>query len=218
MAAILYPLFTLANLVILPWLVVLCLQTHCLEMTLLMLIMVAITYDNAVISLGKLMGQGKVLLWLSQPRFFLHVTLTPLTILAALCQGQRAGMSWTYSPWAWVSIWMISLGLVFLDLITYYRDFNPVPIFFQGTLRYSNASAMVPPIPAIVTVVVIGVIGALMWVQVSWPWLFLSALVTFVGSAVPPRFVGPLLSSGTEIVLMVGFGVTEAHLQMAALA
>ncbi len=100
-----------------------------------------------------------------------------------------------------------------MDLLTYYRDFDPVPVQFQGTLRYSNTAAMVPPIPAIVTVVVIGLIGALMWAQVAWPWLFVCAVVTFLGSAVPPRWVGPLLSSGTEIVLMVGLWLTEAHIQ-----
>lgn len=213
MAVFWYSLFTLATLALLPWGLYLNSQVHCLELTLLVGIAIAIVYDNTIISLGHLIGQGNILLWLSQPRFFMHVVLTPFSVLVALCQSQRLGIFWASSPTLKLLAWLLTIALIIGDFCRYYQDFNPVPVWFQGTLRYTNASVRHPPIPAMITILLIGIIGAFIWYQAQWPWLLISSLIMFIGSAVPFRLVGPAMCSGVEVFLMVGFLATETFVQ-----
>lgn len=216
MSMVLYPIFTVVNGILLPIGLWIYSQTQSFEMLILLVLMVGITYDNLIISIGRWLGEGKLLLWISQPRFFLHISLTPLTTLAALYQCKHLGVTWGSSPLALLSLWGLSLGLIIFDLDTYYRDFNPVPIFEQGTLRYTNASAMTPPLPAVITVLLVLGIGALVWLETGWAWLCLAALVMLIGSAIPPKWAGPALGSGSELMLMIGFWATEIHLQTGA--
>ncbi|MDJ0742897.1 MAG: hypothetical protein QNJ32_05990 [Xenococcaceae cyanobacterium MO_167.B27] len=213
MAVFWYSLFTFATLALLPWGLYLYTQAPCLELTLLIFIAIAVIYDNAIITMGHLIGKGNILLWLSQPRFFLHVILTPFSVLVALCQSQQAGVSWTSSPTLKLIAWLLTLTLILGDLFRYYKDFNPIPVWFQGTLRYTNAAASNPPIPAMITIFLVGMIGIFIWYQVHWPWLFISSLVMFTGSAIPFRLVGPAMCSGVKVFLMVGFWATEAFVQ-----
>ena len=213
MAVFWYSLFTFATLALLPWGLNLHSQVHCLELTLLVIITIAIVYDNAIVSLGHLIGKGNILLWLSQPRFFLHVVLTPFSVLVALCQSERAGILLTSSPTLKLIAWLLTIALIVSDLFRYYQKFNPIPVWFQGTLRYTNASVSHPPIPAMITIVLVGIIGILIWHQAQWPWLFISSLVMFIGGAIPFSLVGPTVCSGVEVFLLIGFLATEAFVQ-----
>lgn len=213
MAAIFYPLFTLATVGLLPWGIFLCHHAHCFESVLLVFIAIAIAYDNAITSIGRWLGQGKLLLLVSQPRFFFHVTLTPFTTAVVLCQCQRAGVSWVNSPGVSLLVWGLNFGLVVYDLLDYYRDFDPVAVWFQGTLRYTNAAASTPPLPAAITVILVVVFGVLLGWHTGWWWLCGAAVAMLLGSAAPQRWLGPTLSSGVETLLLAGMWATESYIQ-----
>ncbi|MGF1577020.1 MAG: hypothetical protein ACFCU9_14010 [Cyanophyceae cyanobacterium] len=72
---------------------------------------------------------------------------------------------------------------------------------------------MTPPIPAVITVLLVLAIGSLIWLETGWAWLCLSALVMLIGSAIPSKLVGPAMGSGAELILMIGFWATEIYLQ-----
>ncbi|NJM00253.1 MAG: hypothetical protein HC924_16305 [Synechococcaceae cyanobacterium SM2_3_2] len=84
MSTVLYPIFTAINGILLPigfWIYS---QTQSFEMLLLLVLMAGITYDNLIISIGRWLGEGNLLLWISQPRFFSIFRLphSPLWLLS----------------------------------------------------------------------------------------------------------------------------------------
>lgn len=207
MAAWLYPLFTLSNFMLLimgGWLY---LEAPSAGLGLFLIVLSAIAYDNTVVSIGRWVSSQRLLLWLSQPRFLLHIVLTPLSIVMAYDLGVE-GHGWRAIPSVSLLIWGIALALIAYELCTYYQTFEPVLVIHQGIHRYTNSSACTPPIPAILTVVIIGLIGGILWWNLAWPWLCISALIMLVGSAIPPKVVGPALCSGAEALLMLFFWIT----------
>jgi membrane protein DedA with SNARE-associated domain len=94
MAAVLYPLFTTCHLFLLGWAISLYQEFYKLGLVVLIIIIAAITYDNLIVSIGRWIGEGKLLLRLSQPRFIEHVLLTPLSVVAAYSLCLQAGLEW----------------------------------------------------------------------------------------------------------------------------
>jgi hypothetical protein len=213
MAAILYPIYTVCLLLLLGWSYSLYQNSHELGLVILMLIMIAIAYDNLIVSIGRWVGQGEMLLTLSHPRFMSHVLLTPLSVMAAFRLCFQGGVSWALSPSSCLSTWVAVIFLIAAEVFLYYRKFEPSPAWFDGTLRYTNSAYKIPPIASIATTILVGVLGCLFWQQSGNPWLLVSSIIMFLGGAVPQCAVGPVVCSGSEVVLMTGFCMTAAHLQ-----
>jgi hypothetical protein len=69
------------------------------------------------------------------------------------------------------------------------------------------------PIPSIITTILVGFIGFYIWQQLGLPWLLIGSIVMFVGGAIPQCLAGPLVCSGVEVILIVGFCMTAAQIQ-----
>lgn len=213
MAAVLYPVYTVYLLLLLGWSCSLYQHSHDVGLFVLVLLIIAITYDNLIVSIGRWIGPGGVLLNLSHPRFIGHVLLTPLSIVAAFKLCSQDGMEWALSPASCQSAWLTVGVLITAETLSYYRKFEPIPAWFQGTLRYTNSAYKIPPIPSILTTVLVGVLGWMIWRDSGDAWLFVSSVVMFLGGAVPQCIAGPVVCSGAEVVLMTGFCMTAANLQ-----
>ncbi|MCA9951862.1 MAG: hypothetical protein KDE48_19560, partial [Anaerolineales bacterium] len=87
------------------------------------------------------------------------------------------------------------------------------PVVYGSTLRYVDTAVAGPPLPSIITITLIIIIGIFIWRKQRWPWLFAGALIMFIGSAMPPSVVGPAIGSGAEVVLLTSLLATEAHIQ-----
>ncbi len=212
MASILYPVFTLCHLVLFSWAFLLYQQSHKLGLVVLLVIITAIFYDNLIVSIGRWIGEGKALLWLSHPRFVGHVLLTPLSVVAAYSLCRQAGLEWALNPIALRVIWFITIGLIALEIVTYYKEFKPTPVWTKSTLRYTNSAYKCLPIASILTTIVVGVLGETIWLQLSYPWLFVSSTIMFIGGAIPQKVAGPLFCSGVEVILIAGFCITAAQI------
>lgn len=212
MASILYPVFTLCHLALLGWAFFLYHQTHKLGLIILIVIIAAIVYDNLIVSFGRWIGEGKTLLWLSHPRFIGHVILTPLSVVAAYSLCRQAGLEWALNPIALSGIWLITIGLIVLEISTYYKEFKPTPVWTESTLRYTNSAYKCLPVASILTTIVVGVLGETIWLQLSYPWLLVSSVIMFVGGAIPQKVAGPLFCSGVEVILIAGFCITATQI------
>ncbi|MBD2177694.1 hypothetical protein H6F42_12290 [Pseudanabaena sp. FACHB-1998] len=213
MAMFLYPFYTVCHLFLLAWAHYLYYQSHQIGLVILILVITAIAYDNLIVSVGSLIGKGKTLLKLSHPRFMGHVLLTPLSILAAFSFCLQSHMEWAFQPLSIFSVCFLVISLIAAEIVTYYRKFEPKEVWFEGTLRYTNSAYKMLPIPSIITTILVGIIGLAIWQQVGSPWLLVSSIVMFVGGAIPQCVAGPVVCSGVEVCLIVGFCMTAAQLQ-----
>jgi hypothetical protein len=81
-----------------------------------------------------------------------------------------------------------------------------------GILRYVDEGASGPPIVSIVSIGFAGVIGLLFWRRDRWPWVFLTALLVFIGEGIPVEVVRRVLGSGAEVLFMYALVRTELWL------
>ncbi|AFY72878.1 hypothetical protein Syn7502_00744 [Synechococcus sp. PCC 7502] len=213
MAAVLFPIFTICHLVLLGWTFLLYQQSHQLGLVVLMIIIVAITYDNFIVSIGRWIGEGEILLLLSQPRFFGHVLLTPLSVIAAFSFCYQSGLGWASQPVIVVGVWLATLVLITAEVLTYYKEFKPKAVWDHAILRYTNSAYKCLPVASIITTIIVGIIGGLIWQQLGFPWLFVSSLVMFIGGAIPQKVSGAILCSGVEVILIAGFCTTANQIQ-----
>jgi hypothetical protein len=212
-AMFLYPLYTVCHLFLLAWAHYLYSQSHQAGLVVLILVITAIAYDNLIVSVGSLIGKGKTLLKLSQPRFICHVLLTPLSVFAAFSFCLQSRLEWAFEPLSIFGVCFLVVCLIAAEILTYYKKFEPKEVWFQGTLRYTNSAYKMLPIPSIITTILVGIIGLIIWQQMGLPWLLISSIVMFLGGAIPQCVAGPIVCSGVEVFLIIGFCMTAAQLQ-----
>lgn len=200
MAAILHTMYTFAHLGLLVWGIHLFQQSSNIGTILLLVLLVGLVYDNLIISLGSLIGEGRLLESLNRLRFLFHTLFTPLLLVIAIELAKHAGVTWIGSPIVRCMAWMIALVLIGFEFWKFLA-LKLVSATFAGTLRYKEAESSSLPIGAILTIVLVAVVGISIWQTMQWPWVFWGALIMLFGSAVPTRIVGPVLGSGVEIVL-----------------
>lgn len=213
MATFIYLIYAVALGVLFVWGVRLYRQVEALGMIFVLIPIPALIFETLVLALGHLIGEGALLDSLNRFRFLFHAVLTPLWYVAAFDYARRSGVEVLGRSVAQVIIWVVALVLVIYAFFTRYFGLVLEPGYFAGMLHYSRPPGGDPPLAALTIVILIGVAGVLIWRKIGWPWLFISAVIMFLGSAVPRRFVGPLLGSGVEIVMGTVFMLTEQQLQ-----
>ena len=215
MAAILHVIYTFAHLGLLIWGIHLFQQSSNIGTILLVIVLVGLVYDNLIISLGSLIGEGRLLESLNRLRFLLHTLFTPLLLVIAVELANHAGVVWIGNPIVRCMAWIVALVLIGFEFGKKFVPLKLVSATFAGTLRYREAESSSLPIGAILTIVLVAVVGISIWQTIQWPWVFLGALIMLLGSAVPIRIVGPVLGSGVEIVLALSL-LTMGNLALRA--
>ena len=211
MAEILYILYTVAHIALLIWGIRLWQNGRKFALFLILLPILGLIYDNGVIALGRFMGEGDLLQTLNQGRFLLHTLITPMLIAAAAALAAQAGIEWakkrvTHALFGVISVALIGFGLTDFARFVYAAE------WFGGTLRYVDTAVAGPPIPSIITIIILMIIGGFIGRNGRWPWLFVGSLIMFIGSAIPPSIVGPIVGSGVEVVLLGSLLATEKWL------
>ena len=137
-------------------------------------------YDNLIISLGSSLGEGSLLEGLNRVRFVIHALATPTLIMFALVTAQRLGVGWAQKR-----IWFSILGVLTVLMIALgtYEDIIEIVLVAErdaGTLRYVNGASAGPPIPAVVTIIVMIVVGAFLWRRNKWAVLCIGSILMFI--------------------------------------
>lgn len=174
---------------------------------------VTISYDNVMLVLGSAIGEGDTLLVLSRPRFVIHAFLTPVSIAVVVDQARRLGISWTQSSRTVAGTWALTLAMVALGVVEL-THLELVAEESMGMLRYTAADAMVP-IPAIVSVIVMIIVGWSVRKQTGWSILFILGLISFFGSAAPPIDGMLVLGNLVEVVFVAALLLTEQRAEAA---
>nr|BFE70199.1 hypothetical protein GCM10020092_035000 [Actinoplanes digitatis] len=134
-------------------------------LSMLILVIMALIWDNAVIAVGGTLGEGEPLRTLSVPRYVTHALLVPLLIMVGVGLGRRHGirtLAGRTAPAAFgaLTVALVAAGL-WLDVLTLELE----PTRYADTVRYTNAASHGAPIPAVVTVLVLIGIGTALLVR-----------------------------------------------------
>lgn len=170
--------------------------------------MYGLAYDNLAIAAGSWLGEGALLKTLNLPRFVVHALITPLLVIYAFGVARRAGLGWARGRLAHTLFCLFATGLVALGTYTDIIRLQLEPERFQDTLRYVNAATHGPPIPAILTIVVLMVSGVLVWRKTQWPWLFVGSLLMFVAAGAGTRVIA--IANLGEVALSGSIAATES--------
>jgi len=177
----------------------------------LMLLTAGLVYDNAALGLGRFVGLGDTLENINAVRYTLHGFLTPLLMLSGLGLAQRARVGWAKNGVVVSLIVGATVAMVLLGLYYEVVTLRLVPDLVGDLVAYDNAGGIEPPVPPLVTILVLIAAGAAVWRSARWPWFCVAAtaeLAAAVGGGVLPVVAGNL----GELVLLAGMVATDWRL------
>ncbi|MEU8240217.1 hypothetical protein AB0C07_18380 [Actinoplanes missouriensis] len=211
MVSVLFGLIAVAEIALLGLVIALRRRQPDWTLSLLVLVVLALIYDNVVVAIGSTLGEGSLLRSLSLPRYVTHALLVPLLIMVAVGLGRRYGVRFlagrVVPAWFGVLTLLLIAAGARADIVT--LDLQPTR--YADTLRYTNAAANGPPIPAIIAILVMIAIGVALLVRARWPWLLAGGLVMFAAAGAGAAVLW--LSNLGELVLILTVWLTAARPQ-----
>ncbi|WJH35985.1 hypothetical protein N6H14_08845 [Paenibacillus sp. CC-CFT747] len=180
---------------------------------LVLLIALGLVYDNAIIMLGRTIGEGGTLYALSTLRFWTHAFFTPALVLVAWDLLHRTGVSWARTPAARTGSWVLTLILVVYQIAfgTLKEVSRLVPEEKAGVLRYASSESAGGPLMVIVTSLVLLGAGIVLFIKRRWIWMALGVGLLFVSQGLPLPFESSALTNIFELVLIVSLWATVRH-------
>ncbi|WP_309129378.1 hypothetical protein [Microbacterium sp.] len=210
MDSILYLVFALAYAVLFFWMIALTLsRRRIIASDLAALVVAALVYDNAVLAVGALVGEGEGLRVANGLRFWMHAFATPLLVIVGWHAMSRAGIRWAARGWAAAAAVALSAVLIAWELATSTLRMELVAETEYGAVSYSDAAAPAgPPVMALIVVAVLLLAGILVWIRQKWPWLTVAAVVMVAGISIPLPVQSGAVTNAFELLLLIGVVAT----------
>lgn len=173
----------------------------------LLLVLLALLYDNTVLALGKAIGEGTALERLNAGRFWLHAACTPLLILTAYHILWKERFAFAMTRWMKALAWLLTLGLILYQAAVAFSETAELQAVTEhGVLHYKPASEAGIPIMVIIVTAAISAVGALLLFRRRWIWLALGILILLGGTFVSMK--QPMLHNVFEWILMLSLLLT----------
>ncbi len=174
-------------------------------------VLCGLVYDNIVLGIGGLLGEGDLLRALSVPRYIIHAIGTPLLILLVLEIGERCGLSWTQrrrGTWGLLAFVLIGFGLG--------HDGWGQKLMYTtagGTARYANEAVEGPPTSAIAVIIVILAVAIMIWQHGYSSMMAICSIVMLVGAAIGASapLIGNLAECFFVLALLAGMQAAAGH-------
>ncbi|GAB3631909.1 hypothetical protein GCM10027421_12620 [Microbacterium shaanxiense] len=204
--------FAVAYLALLVWGVwLLFARRRAIASDLSLLVVLGLVYDNTVIGLGAIIGEGDALEAMNAARYWLHAFLTPLLVLVAWHVLIRTGMRWARTTWAAVAALTATAALMVYEVIVGALPMRLVAQREYGTLSYGNENAPGgPPVMVLLVALALLVAGIVVWVRERWPWLTVVTVLMVAGSAVALPVPSAAIVNAFELILLIGIVATIA--------
>ncbi|MFC7759253.1 hypothetical protein ACFQY4_15570 [Catellatospora bangladeshensis] len=127
-------------------------------------------------------------------------------ILAVMDVAGRAGVTSLTRRLVRIGLAALTAVLVALGVSADILRLRLEPETYADTLRYVNTATEGPPVPAIVTILVLIGIGAALWRRAGIAWLCLGSVTMFVAAAA--GFAHFWIGNLGELVLQCGIAAT----------
>ncbi len=181
-------------------------------MIVLPIVLVASIYDNTILGIGRWIGEGTLLENLSQGRYLLHYLAIPLLIVVAIELAYLSEAKWA-NKFVRVASWLLAFGIAGYDVVTQFIGLELKPELLFNVLRYVPVDPQIPISTILINVFVLAV-GVGIWMRTkTWRWLFIGALISLVGNAIPVSQLGTLPGSFSELLLSLSLLLTQYHLE-----
>ena len=178
----------------------------------LVLVITALIYDNAILGVGSWIGEGQTLEALNTARYWLHAIFTPLLIVFSLDVLRRARFNWANTSAAlWITI-IYALTAIGIELVTVVLDLSLEAEMKYGVLSYSATnSPSGPPIMILMITLALLVASVFLWKRTGWFWMFIGVALMLVASMVDIPIESGAITNAFELILLTSLVLTKIH-------
>lgn len=201
--------FALAYIVILIWGITKHKKT---ASAIIFFVILALIYDNSILAVGHLLGEGELLKNLSYGRFWLHAIFTPTLIIFSLFVMREANIQFAYKKWVAFSfgaLWIVAI------IVEYFMSLNGLELVPQesyGVLNYSTTGAASgPPLMILIVFVALLIAAILLAWKRKWWWMLVGTIFMTIGSAVPIDIGSDAITNAFELFLIATLMWTAIH-------
>lgn len=178
----------------------------------LLIVILALLYDNGIQALGKYVGEGTLLRSLNLARYGLHALITPLLILFAWRTLVNAHLTWAKKT---ITIWLtviLTISSILIEWLTEVRGISLEPAWKNDVFIYEKAvQTGFPPVMIMIVTAVLFITSIIIWWKQKWPVYFLGILSM---SAAPLIYLIWKINSAhniTEFLLMSALLATRSY-------
>ncbi|WP_079507738.1 hypothetical protein [Mesobacillus jeotgali] len=185
-----------------------------LLMNVLLLVTFGLIYDNLVLALGSLIGEGTFLKTMNLLRFWFHALFTPLLILFSWAAASKTtDISWIKGRGGLLFAAFLTIAMIISELVQNTLGIKLVPDRSNGVLSYDSAASHGPPIMIIGVTVTLLIAGFILWIKRKWKWMAIGVILMGIGSAVPLPLESDAATNGFELILLLSLWATNDYLE-----
>ncbi|MFT9598230.1 hypothetical protein [Mesobacillus sp.] len=179
----------------------------------LLLVTFGLVYDNLVLAMGSIIGEGSFLKALNEMRYWFHAFFTPLLILFSWAAIRKPEIHWLKGRAGFVLAGVFTLAMIIAELIQ-----NTIGIKLEsarkyGVLSYESAGSHGPPVMIIGVTVALLFAGIILWKKLNWTWMAIGVILMGIGSAVPIPLESDAATNGFELILLISLWATKAFFE-----
>ncbi|MBT2600087.1 MULTISPECIES: hypothetical protein [Oceanobacillus] len=177
------------------------------------LVIVGLIVDNAIVAIGRFIGEGALLENLNYLRYWSHAFLTPTLVL--YCIGALEGSKYiSIRKTALYGATLITVLLIAVEVQTELINLMLQPQWEFGVLRYVPIeTSSGPPIMILIVTLILLLTGMLLWIFDKWVWLLVGASLMTIGSIVSFPIDSGAITNGFEVILIIFLMLTKQHLE-----
>ena len=209
MDSYIFSLFALAYIVLLIWL----LWKHAKSASIILVfVILALIYDNAILAAGDVLDDSGLLKILSVPRFWLHALFTPLLIIFSYFILVEARVPFAQKTWVAILYTMGTIVAIIAEYVLVLKDLSLKVKDEFGVISYtSSVESSGPPVMIILVICALVVTSiVLAWKRKFW-WMLGGILVMAIASAITPFIESNAITNLSELCLVIALVVTAIH-------
>jgi hypothetical protein len=178
----------------------------------LLLVTFGLVYDNSVLALGSMIGEGNFLKSLNLMRYWFHALFTLTLILFSWAVVRESDIKWLSGRIAFIAASLLTAAMIITELVQNTVGIAIEPARKYGVLSYVPAVSQGPPIMIIGVSFVMLLAGFILWKKLKWKLMATGVIVMGIGSAVPILLKSEAATNGFELVLLISLWATKAFL------
>lgn len=212
MDAFLYPVLTIGYLALFIWSFRSFRESFFWGTSWVLFIILALVYDNAVLSLGIWVGRSDLFEMLSLVRYLLHVLLIPTLVYVSHDILRRIRIEWSEYFVIHAVYHLYTFFLTVLGIFTNFLWVEIVPKEVGGVMQYLPQQVQFPIVSMLVFIPLI-ISGYLVWKKMRWPILIFGVILTMIGGVLAFVLKLPGWAAVFEFILMGSLVLTEQRLK-----